>query len=90
MLQKELERTTMQLTAEEHKRQEYISMHSSATARSQHFQSNLSLKFQRNLSQNRRFPITFGHLLDPWTPSGRDLAAKGKPDEFWAPFLFDF
>ena len=45
---------------------------------------------KENLSQNHRFSITFGHLLDPWTPSGRDLAAKGKPSEFWTPFLLDF
>ena len=45
---------------------------------------------KENLSQNHRFPITFGHLLDPWTASGRDLAAKGKPIEFWTPFLPDF
>ena len=45
---------------------------------------------KENLSQNRWFSMTFGHLLDPWTPSGRDLAAKGKPNEFWTPFLLDF
>ena len=45
---------------------------------------------KENLSQNHRFSITFGYLLDPWTPSGRDLAAKGKPSEFWTPFLLDF
>ena len=45
---------------------------------------------KENLSQNHRFSITFGHLLDPWTPSGRHLAAKAKPNEFWTPFLLVF
>ena len=45
---------------------------------------------KENLWHNHRFSITFGYLLDPWTPSGRDLAAKGKPSEFWTPFLLDF
>ena len=45
---------------------------------------------KENLSQNHRFSITFGHLLHPWTPSGRHLAAKAKPSEFWTPFLLDF
>ena len=44
-LQKEPERTTIQLTAEEHNRQEYMTKHSSATARNQHFQNNPPLKF---------------------------------------------
>ena len=38
-------RSTIQWTAEEHKRQEYMSKHSSATARNQHFQNNPPLKF---------------------------------------------
>ena len=42
---KKPERTTIQLTAEEHKRQEYMSKHSSATARNEHFQCTSSLKF---------------------------------------------
>ncbi len=32
-------------TAEEHEKQEYISKHSSVTARNKHFQNNMSLKF---------------------------------------------
>ena len=64
MLQKEPERTTIQSTAEEHKRQEYMSKHSSVTARKKHFQSNLSLKFQRK-------PITKSSIFDHfWVPFG--------------------
>ena len=70
MLQKEPKRTTIQSTAEEHKRQEYMSKHSSVTARKKHFQSNLSLKFQRK-------PFTKSSISDHFWPP------FGPLDPFW-------
>ena len=90
MLQKEPEGTTIQSTAEEHKRQEHMSKHSSVTARKKHFQSNLSLKFQREPLTKSSISDHFWPPFGPLDPFWEDLAAKGKPNEFWTPFLLDF
>ena len=91
MLQKEPERTTIQSTAEEHKRQEYMSKHSSVTARKQHFQSNLSLKFQRKpftkSSISDHFWPPFGPLDPFWEGSGSQRETERILDtillDFW-------
>ena len=90
MLLKKPESNTIQLTAEEHKRRAYMSKHSSATVRNQQFHTICHWISTETSSHNHRFLRPFGYLLDPWTPSGRDLAAKWKPSEFWTTFLFDF
>ena len=93
MLQKEPERTTIQSTAEEHKRQEYMSKHSSVTARKKHFQSNLSLKFEREpltkSSISDHFWPPFGPLDPFWEGSGSQRETERILDTIFTRLLVD-
>ena len=81
-------------TAEEHKRQEHMSKHSSVTARKKHFQSNLSLKFQREpltkLSISDHFWPPFGPLDALWEGSGSQRETEWILDTVFTRLLMDF
>ena len=55
-------------TAEEHKRQEHMSKHSSVTARNKHFQNNISLKIQRKPVTKSSISDHFGAPFGPLDP----------------------